>query len=161
MTRLVADRCTAGQIQDLFGVSEHTLREWLEDGCPVIRRGERGQSHVFDATEVHRWALAREVEAARQPDSAAEELSRLRRSQRELLDVQIEQRRASLIPRDDTVRAWAAIRDAFRARMGQVLADAAAKGWHEDVIGELEASIAEALAELAGDPLARGEAAED
>lgn len=153
MTRLDADRCTAGQICDLFGVSDHVLREWLEDGCPVVRRGERGQSHVFNATEVHRWAVAREVEAARQPDSAAAELSRLRRSQRQLLDVQAAQRRARLIPSDDCRRAWAAIRATFRERMARVLTDAAAKGWPPHVLDELEAGAAEALAELAGDPL--------
>ncbi len=154
MTRLVADRCTAGQIQDLFGISDHVLRTWLDDGCPVVRRGERGQPHVFNATEVHRWLLAREVEAAREPDTAQVELSRLRRSQRELLDVQVEQRRSALIPRSDTINAWAAIRDLFRNRMARVLGDAAARGWPPHVVDELELSIAEALAELVADPLA-------
>lgn len=157
MTRLVADRCTAGQVCDLFGISDHVLREWLECGCPVVRRGERGQSHVFDATEVHRWALARLVEEAKQPNDAAVELTRLRRSQRLLLDVQIEQRRVALIPRTDTVHAWGAIRDAFRERMGKVMSAAVDKGWPPHVVDELEASLAEALAELAADPLANRE----
>lgn len=156
MPKLQADRCTAGQICDLFGVTEHTLREWIDDGCPIVRRGERGQSHVFDATAVHRWAVAREVEARRQPDSAAAELSRLRRSQRELIGVGIEQRRARLIPRADTINAWAAIRSTFRARMARVMDDAAGKGWHPDVLAELEASLAESLAELVRDPLQSG-----
>lgn len=153
--KLRAHACTAGQICDLFGITEHTLRGWLEEGCPIVRKGERGQSHVFHAAQVFRWWADRKVAEAYQPDDAAIELSRLRRSQRALIDLRIEQMRASLLPRDDTVRAWEAIRQMFTERMARALADAAAKGWHPDTLAELEASVAEALAELRGDPLSR------
>lgn len=152
--RFRADRASAAEIQDVFGLSEAALRSAMEDGLPHLPRRTNGAAHEFDCATVSRWLVAREVEAARQPDTAAEELSRLRRSQRALVDLQVEQRRASLIPRDDTVRAWVAIRDAFRARMGKVMSAAVDKGWPPHVVDELEASLAEALAELAADPLA-------
>ncbi|MGE3771485.1 MAG: terminase small subunit [Gammaproteobacteria bacterium] len=148
--------CNAAQICALFGISEHVLREWVEAGCPIVRRGERGQSHQFHATQVFQWWRDRKVEEARRPDNAAEELSRLRRSQRELIDVGIEQRRARLIPATDARRAWAAIRDTCRRRMARVMDDAVGKDWPPHVLDELELSIAEALAELARDPVETG-----
>lgn len=148
-----AERASAAEIQDVFGLSEGALRQAMEDGLPHLPRRTNGAAHEFDCVAVSRWLMAREVEARRQPDSAAAELSRLRRSQRELIGVGIEQRRARLIPADDCRRAWVEIRNLFRQRMARVMDDAAGKGWSGDVLDELEASLAESLAELVRDPL--------
>ena len=154
MKNLRVDQCTAGQICDLFGVSDHVLREWLESGCPIARRGERGQAHTFDAARVFEWWKGMKAEEARQaPNSASVELSRLRKSQRELIDTRTANAREQLIPATEAAAAWSWIRETFTARMGRVMDDAAGRGWSADVLSELELYIAEALAELPDDPL--------
>lgn len=152
--RFEAHNATAGEMCSILGISEHALRQLIEQGMPV-RPGRRGQAHSFDAREAVAWHMNRAVAAAHEPDTALVELARLRKSQRELLDVRVEQMRDSLLPRQDAERAWQAIGDMFRLRMAQVLDDAAGRGWGEHVLDELEASLAEALAELTADPLAR------
>lgn len=40
-----------------FGVSPRTVHHWIGDGCPVIRRGRRGNggSHLLDVDQVRAW----------------------------------------------------------------------------------------------------------
>lgn len=53
-----------GEMARLAGVSEPTLRRWVQEKCPVEERGANGVAYKFDPDAVKAWRAARDRDEA-------------------------------------------------------------------------------------------------
>lgn len=60
-----------------FGVSNPTLKAWVQDGCPVEEKGGNGVAYKFDIHAVADWRSGRKEEEERQAEARAEQDARL------------------------------------------------------------------------------------
>jgi phage terminase Nu1 subunit (DNA packaging protein) len=63
-------RANKAELAEFFGVSLTSIDRWVSRGCPVVQRGAKGISWVFDLLAVAEWRFGRpdEPEAALDPD---------------------------------------------------------------------------------------------
>lgn len=52
------------RLSELTGFDRGTIRTWLDEGCPVVSRGARGDDYVLDIRAVWKWSEKRAVEKA-------------------------------------------------------------------------------------------------
>ena len=65
------------ELSDIFGVAMPTIDDWVRRGCPVVERGAKGKSWVFNTADVRAWRdddIRRN--SASDADSSIEELKR-------------------------------------------------------------------------------------
>jgi phage terminase Nu1 subunit (DNA packaging protein) len=65
------------ELAEVFGVAMTTIDNWVRGGCPVIERGSKGVSWIFNTADVAAWreSLARS-EVAKTADVGMDELKR-------------------------------------------------------------------------------------
>jgi phage terminase Nu1 subunit (DNA packaging protein) len=95
----VADLRSLAEAATFFGVSQPTVRKWIETGCPVAEKGASGVAYKLDLRAVAEWR-----DGERRAEEDAERLKAERDSQLrlELLGGQaltIDEGNASLSPR--------------------------------------------------------------
>lgn len=52
------------RLSELTGFDRLTIRNWLDEGCPVVSRGARGDDYVLDIRAVWKWREQRAVDKA-------------------------------------------------------------------------------------------------
>lgn len=96
----------------LCGVTEKTIRSWINDGLPYLQEGKRGRSGVktiVDLVEVMRWFLEQDaLDAAK---------TRLASAQADKHEMENAVRRGELADVNDVARAWGELVMACRAKL--------------------------------------------
>lgn len=64
------------ELSEILGVDERTLTNWQKAGMPIVARGGRGKSNLYDTRQVVAWLLAREKGDGK--ESPKDRLDRLR-----------------------------------------------------------------------------------
>jgi phage terminase Nu1 subunit (DNA packaging protein) len=97
---------------ELCGVTEKTIRSWINDGLPTMREGKPGRGAVktiVDMAEVLRWYLEQDaLDAAK---------TRLASAQADKHEMENALRRGELADVKDVYREWADMVLAFRSKM--------------------------------------------
>ena len=137
-----------GTLADILGVNEHTLTEWQRAGMPVLRRDGGRAGNQYDTVAVRAWDLAR-VQAESGAESNRDRLARL---QGDSLELELQEKRRSLVPASEVEPAWEGMVVAFRQVMlslpGRVV-PMLAQCEHEDAMREvLRTEIEAALIKL-------------
>ena len=150
----------------LLGVTTRTVRTWQDDGSnplPVLQRGKRGTQHRYDPQAVCRWWRDREIARLIDDGDTGERLdleqerALLARAQRHRVELEVEQLRANLIPRDLSVATWQALVASARAKLlsmpTKVAHAVVAATELAEAEGIVRSHVYEALNELASDGL--------
>ena len=95
--------CNKRELAAVFGVSEETLTRWAKLGCPVEEKGRGTQGSRYDTAKVYAWRLAL-AERPHEPADLENERTRLVRTQRELAELDLEERRKELVRVSDVIR---------------------------------------------------------
>ena len=144
------------QLAEIFGVSAHTIRFWIDDGLPVVERtgSGAGRHNQYDTHAVTTWL---ENRAAKKQDviDYNEERARKTKLEADKLALDLLKMQRELIHVDDIERAWGSLVAAFRARVlslpsriaSQVLTMTSAF----DVEAFIRQQVYEALSELSKD----------
>lgn len=61
-----------------FGVSDVTMRRWIQDGCPVVEHGGNGVPYKLDLRAIHDWRQGRIAADAEDKRSKAERDAQLK-----------------------------------------------------------------------------------
>jgi phage terminase Nu1 subunit (DNA packaging protein) len=137
---------------DVFGCTDRTWKTRLTEGLPVKSRGaKRGQAHTFDSVDVTDWLLNRA--SGDGEISPPIEKALLDRARRQMLEIQIAEKTAKLIPAATVEATWSGMTSAARSRLLALpyrLAQAAvsADGHFGTIEHAANGLIYEALAEL-------------
>lgn len=99
------------QLAKIIGVTDVTLWDWQKQGLPILVRGERGQSNLYDTAAVFTWKIDLEVKKASGPESQKDRLTRL---QADKLEMEIAVDRQELVPVALIEPAWISIVNAVR-----------------------------------------------
>ncbi len=83
-------------IAELFGVAPKTIVEWQEAGFPIAQRGGPGVPSEYESADCVRWYVDREVKKV-QAETPRDRVFRL---QAEGLELDLAQKRGTLIPAD-------------------------------------------------------------
>lgn len=94
------------QLSRVMGVTDVTLWEWQKQGLPVLVRGQRGQSNLYDTHAVIVWKVDFEVKKASGPESQKDRLTRLQADKAEMENAVM---RGELIPAVEIEPAWAGV----------------------------------------------------
>ena len=95
---------TTKQVMEVFNCSRQTLTNWVEAGCPKLRRG------VFDVRHLVKWNMEREkarLEARLKNLGLEENESRLKLAQAERAELDLAIKRAEYIDLDAVRTDWA------------------------------------------------------
>jgi phage terminase Nu1 subunit (DNA packaging protein) len=92
------------ELAAIFGVSDVTIWEWQKDGLPMLARGPNGTANQYDTEACIAWYAAREVAKVTKETHR----DRLTRLQADALELELEERRAILVPVDQVEPVWQA-----------------------------------------------------
>ncbi len=110
---------TGEELADLLIVTPSTIRSWVRRGCPVFRRGERGNKNrpsLYREAAVRGWLEKRESER-RDVDQAR---ARRERAHAILAEQTVAIRAHDLFRRDQIEKAWAAECVRIRTRLRRI-----------------------------------------
>lgn len=141
----MSDLRSLADVAAFFGVSQPTVRRWIDAGCPVAERGSSGVAYKLDLRGVSAWRQdqqraedeAQQARAERdaqlrlellgadaltvQPDAAA--LSHRQRAdalQAEVARTKLAQMRRELLPAEETALALAEALGLLKTRLRQI-----------------------------------------
>lgn len=135
------------QLAEMVGFSERTLTDWQGEGMPIIQTGARGEANRYDSASVIAWMLDRAARKVR-AESPRDELYK---AQKNLVDLQVAEKKKTLVDAAEVEAAYGRMVIAARARLLQIVYRA---GELEVLTGEqqkrawLDAAILEALQQL-------------
>lgn len=146
-------------IARLLDLTERRVQQLSRDG--VIPRAERGRYDLVGA--VRGYVRYLREQAARAQSGAVDfgaERARLVKAKADLAEMEAEARRGDLLPASQVEEAWIAVLARLRSRL-LVLPDRVAPLVREETTiagarSQIRAAIAEALAELASQPIVAG-----
>ena len=97
-------------LSETLGVSERSLTEWQVAGMPILHKGDRGESNVYDTEAVITWWMAREKSKV-ENESQRDRLARLQGDRMEL-ELERELKRVAPVEAYETmwVNAYTALR---------------------------------------------------
>jgi len=99
----------------ILGCSPGTLDRHVAAGCPIIHRGTTKTGHKFNSADVIRWVEARKSSAAiGQSDPARRRYSM---AVAELKEIQLAEKRGSLVPIEAVQAKWTDECVAMRSRL--------------------------------------------
>lgn len=117
-----------------LGIAMPTLDDWVRRGCPVVRRGGKGQPWQFNSAEVRAWR-DEDIRRAANPatEASPDELKRRRAvAETELLELELARERGKVVDLDQYERALAVAFAEVRATLRRVVPARAARR----VVGE-------------------------
>ena len=108
------------ELSDIFGVAMPTIDDWVRRGCPVVERGAKGKSWVFNTADVRAWReddVRRD--AASDEDTTVEELKRRKlRAETVAAELELAISKGEVAPLDQmergVVRAFEEVKAAMR-----------------------------------------------
>lgn len=106
---------TGKELARALDVHAVTVKKWVQDGCPVAKRGKTGRASLYDPDEVQAWRRTRE-RASAFGAVAAEKVQNLKLD-RELKEIEKQKRLGLLVPLEEVDRRWAGIVAAVRERI--------------------------------------------
>lgn len=116
------------ELAEIIGKDPSTIWEWQDQGLPIRKPGAGRAGHEYDAAEVIAWMIGRELSRAGKAEKASEREARLRG---DVLELELAEKRAVLVPSTEVRPAWE----------GRVLAAAAyMRSRASQLAGELEAT---------------------
>lgn len=112
-----------------LGIAMPTLDEWVRRGCPIVKRGGRGQQWQFNSADVRAWRDEDIRRDAAGPDDATLDELKKRKLRAETLQAELElsRERGELVPADTFDRAMAKAFGEVQASMRNVLPGRAAR----------------------------------
>lgn len=148
------------QLADCFDVSEETITQWQNQGCPVESRARGSKGNVYDTGAVFAWRIGRAQQRGDdgepQGDLVAER-TRLTKLQADRVAIEIAEAKGQLVWADAVQESWAthimAARARFLAFPTRYAPRIAPPGKVADVQEILREGIDECLNELASDGL--------
>lgn len=103
---------------EFFGVSQTTIQNWVQRGCPYMARGERGTPWVFDLLAIAIWKYG-----SGESESASEDPEQM--SPKERLDYYKgcrerdahKKESGELVPIDDVIAGWTKIVQSTKSKL--------------------------------------------
>jgi phage terminase Nu1 subunit (DNA packaging protein) len=134
----------------ILGCSPGTLDRHVAAGCPIIKRGTTKTGHQFNSAEVVRWVQARKSSTT--IDQTDQGRRRYSMAAAELKEIQLAEKRGSLVPIEAVAATLADELAAVRSRLLAMPGRLAGQLLMKSDPAEVEAAIAEevrgALSEL-------------
>jgi phage terminase Nu1 subunit (DNA packaging protein) len=92
------------ELAEILGKSDVTLWEWARDNAdfPILKRAERGEANEYDTEAVIAWLIERAVHKV-QSESQKDRLARL---QGDMLEIELQRERGSLVPTVEVEPVW-------------------------------------------------------
>lgn len=127
-TKTVSSRhVTRATLGEVFGVSLPTVDTWIRGGCPVVKRGGRGENWQFDTADVAKWLRDKAVADATGTTTVDENELKRRRMAADtaVAELNLAKARGLVAPLDQvermTARAFAEVRAGLRNIPGRVV----------------------------------------
>lgn len=137
---------TAGAVARFLRISERQVRRLIDEGMPRTPAGDR--RFAYDLSEIARWRLKREEEQLAdpllRPDIPGTELERLREVTRKLKELDLADRQANLIPRDELLEGLGLLATSLRTAADHFreMSNEKAAKILDDAVSQYEAEVA-------------------
>jgi len=99
---------TRDQVAEHYGVHLRTVAGWMAAGCP-------GKPGAYDLDKIHAWRDHTKKDDPLLAGRSDPELARYRMARAELAELDLEERRRNLIPREEVHRVMEAVATALRS----------------------------------------------
>jgi phage terminase Nu1 subunit (DNA packaging protein) len=150
---------TLSEVATVCGVAPETVRRWVDQGCPVLRKSDGrkgGTGWKFSTHDVIEWRIAREKRRSQSEEHIDLEEARRRKlaAEAELAEIEAAKQRGDVVPVEDVAKVVADQLTACRARLLSIPTKLAPVLISSTDLVEcralLEAAVDEALHELVG-----------
>ncbi len=93
-----------GEIADIFGVSQATVKVWIKKGLKPLKQGGKGVSWAFRTSDVHKWLM--ENEATKHANASDAKQLQIRKLEAETISAELNLAKAKgeVAPVDDMKR---------------------------------------------------------
>jgi len=112
-----AERISSMELARRLGRDARTLRKWIAEGAPVLKRGRGGEPSEFDEAAFRDWLDVRERDRASRSSDLMVSRSRKELAQALEAEQRVAIRAKTLVHVEEVERAWSAHVAGVRARL--------------------------------------------